>query len=34
MLPKGLGNLGNLAGMMKQAMEMKNKMEAMKDSLA
>ncbi|MCC6796162.1 MAG: YbaB/EbfC family nucleoid-associated protein [Candidatus Hydrogenedentes bacterium] len=34
MLPKGLGNLGNLAGMMKQAMEMKGKMEAMKDSLA
>ena len=34
MLPKGLGNLGNLAGMMKQAMEMKGKMEAMKESLA
>lgn len=34
MLPKGLGNLGNMAGMLKQAMEMKNKMEAMKESLA
>ena len=34
MLPKGLGNLGNMAGMLKQAMEMKSKMEAMKDSLA
>jgi len=33
-LPKGLGNLGNMAGMLKQAMEMKSKMEAMKDSLA
>lgn len=33
MLPKGLGNLGNLAGMMKQAMDMKNKMEEMKESL-
>lgn len=33
MLPKGLGNLGNLAGMMKQAMEMKNKMEALKEQL-
>ncbi|MDZ4861526.1 MAG: YbaB/EbfC family nucleoid-associated protein [Candidatus Hydrogenedentes bacterium] len=34
MLPKGLGNLGNMAGMLKQAMEMKSKMEAMKESLA
>ena len=34
MLPKGLGSLGNMAGMMKQAMEMKSKMEAMKESLA
>ena len=34
MLPKGLGNLGNMAGMMKQAMEMKTKMEEMKESLA
>lgn len=34
MLPKGLGNLGNLAGMMKQAMDMKNKVEEMKESLA
>ena len=34
MLPKGLGNLGNMAGMMKQAMEMKAKMEEMKESLA
>ncbi len=34
MLPKGLGNLGNMAGMMKQAMEMKAKMEEMRESLA
>ncbi len=34
MLPKGLGNLGNLPGMMKQAMEMKERMEQMKDQLA
>jgi DNA-binding YbaB/EbfC family protein len=36
-LPKGLGalgNLGNLGGLMKQAMEMRSKIEAMKDSLA
>lgn len=33
MLPKGLGNLGNLGGMMKQAMEMKAKMEELKEQL-
>lgn len=33
MLPKGLGNLGNLGGMMKQAMQMKAKMEEMKERL-
>lgn len=33
MLPKGLGNLGNLGGMMKQAMEMKAKIEEMKEQL-
>lgn len=31
MLPKGLGNLSN---MVKQAMDVKNKMEELKDSLA
>lgn len=34
MLPKGLGNLGDLAGMMKQAMAMKGKMEEVKEELA
>ena len=37
MLPKGLGalgNLGNLGGMMKQAMEMKARVEEMKEQLA
>ena len=33
MLPKGLGNLGNLGGMLKQAMEMKGKIEELKESL-
>lgn len=30
---KGLGNLGNLAGVVKQAMAVKEKIEAMKESL-
>lgn len=30
---KGLGNLGNLAGVLKQAMEVKSKVEALKESL-
>ena len=34
MLGKGLGNLGNLSNMLKQAMEVKGKMEEMKESLA
>ena len=34
MFPKGLGNLGNMAGLMKQAMEMKSKMEAIKAEIA
>ena len=34
MLPKGLGNLGNLGGMVKQAMELKGKMEMLKEQLA
>ena len=34
LLPKGLGNLGDLAGMMKQAMQMKAKAEEMKEKLA
>ena len=33
MLPKGLGGLGDMAGMMKQAMQMKAKMEELKESL-
>ena len=33
MLPKGLGNLGNLSGMIKQAMEVKAKLEEIKESL-
>jgi hypothetical protein len=32
--PKGLGNLGNLGGMMKSALEMKSKIEQMKAALA
>lgn len=34
MLPKGLGGLGDMAGMMKQAMQMKSKMEELKAQLA
>ena len=34
MFPKGLGNLGNVAGMFKQAIELKGKMEQVKESLA
>ncbi|MCL4691162.1 MAG: YbaB/EbfC family nucleoid-associated protein [Candidatus Hydrogenedentes bacterium] len=33
-LPKGLGGLGDMAGMMKQAMAMKQRMEEFKESLA
>lgn len=33
MLPKGLGSLGNLSGMLKQAMEMKGKVEELKEQL-
>jgi nucleoid-associated protein EbfC len=33
-LPKGLGSLGNLSGMLKQAMEMKGKIEELKEHLA
>ena len=33
MLPKGLGSLGNLGGMLKQAMEMKGKIEELKERL-
>jgi len=32
--PKGLGGLGDMAGMMKQAMQMKAKMEELKERLA
>lgn len=31
---KGLGNLGDMAGMLKQAMAMKQKMEELKEELA
>lgn len=34
MLPKGLGSLGDLGGMMKQAMQMKERMESIKEELA
>ncbi|SRR5690606_22536355 len=34
MLPKGLGNLGNMGQMMKQAMELKGRMEEIKENLA
>ena len=34
MFPKGLGGLGDMAGMMKQAMELKSKMAELKESLA
>lgn len=34
MFPKGLGGLGDLAGMMRQAMEMKGKIEEIKSQLA
>ncbi len=33
MLPKGLGGLGNLGGMLKHAMEMKGKIEELKEHL-
>ena len=33
MLPKGLGGLGDMAGMMKQAMQMKSKMEELKEQM-
>jgi nucleoid-associated protein EbfC len=32
--PKGLGGLGDMAGMMKQAMQMKAKIEEMKEQMA
>jgi nucleoid-associated protein EbfC len=31
--PKGMGNIGQLGGLMKQAMEMKQRIEEMKESL-
>lgn len=34
MFPKGIGGLGNMAGLMKQAMEMKGKMEEIKAQMA
>ena len=34
MFPKGLGNLGELSGMIKQAMEMKGRVEEIKAELA
>ena len=34
MLPKALSNLGNLGSMMKSAMELKGKMEEVKEALA
>ena len=34
MLGKGLGGLGDMAGIVKQAMEMRSNMEAMKEQLA
>ena len=34
MLPKGLGNIGNLPGMLKQAMEVKQRIESLKEQLA
>ncbi|GMW03720.1 MAG: hypothetical protein AMXMBFR84_48540 [Candidatus Hydrogenedentota bacterium] len=34
MFPKGLGGLGDMANMMKTAMEMKGRMEQMKEQLA
>lgn len=33
MLPKGLGQLGDMAGMLKQAVQLKSKMEEIKNSL-
>ncbi|HOJ32165.1 MAG TPA: YbaB/EbfC family nucleoid-associated protein [Candidatus Hydrogenedentes bacterium] len=33
MLPKGLGNLGNLTGMLKQAMDLKARVEELKTQL-
>ena len=33
MLPKGLGSLGQMGGLMKQAMAMKGKIEELKESL-
>lgn len=34
MLPKGLGNLANLGGMLQKAMEMKKKVEEITEALA
>ncbi|HIA46969.1 MAG TPA: YbaB/EbfC family nucleoid-associated protein [Candidatus Hydrogenedentes bacterium] len=34
MLPKGLGGLGDMAGLMKHAMDIRNNMEGIKESLA
>lgn len=34
MLPKGLGGLGDMANIMKQAMELRNNMDEIKESLA
>lgn len=34
MFPKGLGNLSNLGGLVKQAMEMRGKIEEIKETLA
>lgn len=34
MFPKGFGNLGNIGGMFKQALELKGKMEQLKERLA
>ena len=34
MLPKGLGGMGDMAKMMKQAMDLKDNMEEIKESLA
>lgn len=33
MLPKGIGKLGDLSGMMKQAMTLKSRMEELKETL-
>jgi hypothetical protein len=34
MLPKGLGGFGDMAGMLKKAMELRDNMDEIKDSLA